>query len=117
MVAIQARFKKDDRPNDGLSRITHELTARPYERRIVIGIIRPVRSVKNYEDGTDMPTVKFDHIEALDGDAAKDAWEMIAEAYEERTGNPMPPVSLFDNPPPADPGDALDQDAIPGVDS
>lgn len=112
MVNIKAKFSKDDRHNDGLQRVTEELAARPYERRIVVGVVRPVRTVINHEDGTRTPTVTFDNIEVLDGDtdAEKEAWELLSEAYEQRTGNPLS-RSFFDGS-----TETLEQDTIPGTD-
>lgn len=115
MVAIQARFRKDDRPNDGLQEISQELIKKPYERRIVIGLVRPVRSIHNYEDGTQTPTIKFEHIEAIvDEEAVKEAWQLLAERYEERTGNPMPPLTFFDKVGPDTDTDGPDQ-PLPGL--
>lgn len=112
-VNIKGTFKKDDKPNNGLEAISKELSGRPHERRIAIVIVRPARTVIDHADGTVTPTVQIDNIEALTGDDAKSAWELLANAYESRTGNPMPPQSLFDGP---GTGDTLEgQDALPGM--
>ena len=113
MVNIKGTFKKDDRPNDGLEQIRQELIASPYERRVVVGVVRVHRIVTTTEDGITVPTVKFDNIEALEGDAAKEAWELVAEAYENRTGNPIR-GSLFDKDMPDD-EDPLTQDTLPDM--
>ena len=111
-VNIKGTFKKDERPNNGLEAVAADLTSRPHERRIVVALVRPVRTVIDHADGTQTPTVQFDHIEVLEDDAGKEAWELMAARYEERTGNPMPPVTLFDNPNPRE----LDPDEpLPGL--
>jgi hypothetical protein len=98
-VNIKGTFKKDDKPNNGLESIIKELTAKPHERRLIVGIVRPARTVIDHADGSVTPTVQFDHIEVpLEGKDGKSVWEVLAAAYEARTGNPLPPQSLFDNP-------------------
>lgn len=120
MVALQAKFKKDNQENDGLERLAQELVTRPYERRVVIGIIRPVRAVVNHLDGTTQTTVRFDHIEVPLPEDAKAVLEILGAAYEERTGNPMPPESLFDrerlDDGPDDEDEAEGDPVIPGLD-
>lgn len=110
-VNIKGTFKKDDRPNNGLEQIISDLNKKPHERRLIVGIVRPVKTVIDHQDGTATPTIQFDHIEVpLDGPDGKKVWEVLAAAYEQRTGNPLPPQSLFDNPA-AD----IEQDEIPGL--
>lgn len=113
-VNIKGTFKKDDKPNNGLESIIRDLSARPHERRLIVGIVRPARTVIDHSDGSVTPTVQFDHIEVpLEGKDGKAVWEVLAAAYEARTGNPLPPQSLFDNPS-AD--DTLEgQDELPGL--
>lgn len=108
---IKAKFKKDETDNDGLFGATGEFVDKPYERRLVVGIVRPVRIVRDLDDGTETPTVQFDHVEVLEGDDAKEALELLAHKFEQRTGRPMPPMTLFDNT--GEPED--DQEPLPGL--
>ena len=113
-VQIKGTFKKDDKPNNGLESIVDLLTGRPHERRIVVGIVRPVRTVIDHADGSRTPTVNFENLEVpVDDEDAKKLWEVLAAAYERRTGNPMPPMSLFDGPGSTDTLEG--EDPLPGL--
>lgn len=98
-VSITARFGKDDREMDGLAAISDELIAAPMERRVVIGVIEVKRITTDYaDDGAQTPAVKFVNIEALDGDDAAHARELMNKAFRRRTGRTDDPhPTLFED--------------------
>ncbi len=107
-VNIKAAMKRDDRELNGLEYIVTELIDNPLNRRIVVGIIEVARITTDYEDGsTEVPTVKFVQIEPLAGDAAGQAQELLAKAYNARTGQTVEDT-LFDHQPDGEPVDEPD---------
>jgi hypothetical protein len=114
-VNIKGTFKKDDRPNNGLEAIREEIHRNPHRRIVVVAIVSAHTGKVDYKEGGYVtPTVSFDNIEPMmSGADAKDALELLGHAFEARTGNPMPPMSLFDGP---GGDDTLEgQEEIPGV--
>jgi hypothetical protein len=100
-VKIKASFKKDERAKDGLSAIEHKLVDEDllHELYVVVAFLRPHRIDLLAEDGAKSATVKFDHIETLDGDQAAAAKELLMAKYKERTGrDDEPAATLFDDP-------------------
>jgi hypothetical protein len=91
-VKLSGTFKKDERPLNGLEAIAKELLDR--DRRlaqyVVVAVVRPHSAKWNAEDGTEIPTVKFDQVEVLEGDAATTARELLDDAYHARTGKSRP---------------------------
>lgn len=87
-VNISGTFRKDEKPYNGLAAIAKELTDRDkrLERYVVVAIIRPHAGRWLADDGTETPTIRFDQIEVLDGEAANQARELMNEAYRARTG-------------------------------
>jgi hypothetical protein len=100
-VKIKASFKSDEKAYDGLGAIEHKLVDEDlmHERYLVVAYVRPHRIDVLAEDGVKSATVKLDHIEPLDGDAAAAAKELLMTAYRNRTGREdAPQASLFDGP-------------------
>lgn len=87
-VNISGTFRKDERPYNGLEKIADALTnkGKLHESYVVVGIVTPKFVKTNAEDGTDTPTVRFDRIEPLEGEAADAARALLDAAYQERTG-------------------------------
>lgn len=103
-VKIKAALKKDEKPFDGLVAIEHLLIdeALLHERYVVVAIIQPHRIDVLAEDGVKTATAKLAHIEALDGDQAAAAKELLMAKYKERTGrDDEPQPTLFDGVPEA----------------
>lgn len=92
-VNISGTFKKDEKPYNGLVSIAKELTDRDrrLERYVVVAVIRPHAGRWLADDGTETPTIRFDHIEVLDGTAADTARALLNEAYRARTGRDEDP--------------------------
>lgn len=100
-VKIKASFKKDEKPFDGLAAIEHKLVDEEllHERYVVVAILRPHRIDVLADDGAKSSTVKFDHIEVMEGDDAALTKERLMARYRERTGrDDEPQPSLFDGP-------------------
>lgn len=89
-VNISATFSKDQKPLNGLAtdRMVALLSdeAKLHDSYIVVARVRPHVIKTAAEDGTRTPTVRFDHIEPLEGDQAAAAVELLNAAYTERTG-------------------------------
>lgn len=87
-VKISATFKLDQKPLNGLEALAGLLAdeARLHDQYVVVAVVRPHAITTDAEDGTRTPTVKFDHIEPLEGDAATAARELLNAAYTLRTG-------------------------------
>lgn len=87
-VNISGTFRKDERPYNGLEAIADELADKTklHESYLVVGIVSPKFVKTDAEDGTDTPTVRFDRIEPLFGEAADMARKLLDGAHQERTG-------------------------------
>jgi hypothetical protein len=97
-VNIQGTFKKDNREFNGLESVASDLTTRPHDRVIVIGIVETRKITQDVADGgTEAVTVRFTALEPVAGQAAIDARAMLDKAYSERTGRSAPPDTLFDD--------------------
>ena len=95
---IKAKFTKANRENDGLNAVTGQFVSDPHTRRVVVGIVRVERIVNDVNEGTQTPTVTFDHIEVVTDDQDAESVRNALEArFEERTGRALPPT-LFDAP-------------------
>jgi hypothetical protein len=96
-VNIAATFKKAERPMNGLEAIVDKLVDERlmHAEYVVVATVRPKFAKIDAEDGSRTPTVKFDHIEVLEDDAADDARKLLAERYEERTGRGEQPPMDF----------------------
>lgn len=98
-VNMSSSFKKDDREYNGLEAIAETLTGDPLTRHVVVGIIETIRITRNVADGgTETPTVRFVHIEALSGGDEDQARAMLARSFKERTGRTDEAPTLFDAP-------------------
>ncbi len=98
MTNISAKFTKDTRPLDGLSAIEKELLENPYVDRVVVAVVRPKFSKHDFEEGTEVPTVRVLHIEVVTAGKDEDvARKLLAKAYTERTGADALPLD-FDHP-------------------
>lgn len=98
-VKIKASFKRDDKHFDGLSAIEAKLVDEDlmHERYLVVAIVQPHRIDVLAEDGVKSATVKFAHIEVMDGDAAAAVKERLMTVYRDRTGrDDEPQPTLFD---------------------
>jgi hypothetical protein len=87
-VNIAATFKKADRPMNGLEEITDKLADERlmHAEYVVVATVRPKFAKIDAEDGSRTPTIRFDHIEVMEGDAADAARKLLDERYSERTG-------------------------------
>jgi hypothetical protein len=98
-VKIKASFKRDDKHFDGLSAIEAKLVDEDlmHERYLVVAIVQPHRIDVLAEDGVKSATVKFTHIEVVEGDVAAEVKERLMAAYRDRTGrDDEPQPTLFD---------------------
>jgi hypothetical protein len=84
-VNIAAKFRKDDRPKDGLNSIQADIVAHPTETRYAIVELRPAYAREDWEDGdAKTPTVRIVHIEPLTGKDADTAHALLQKAFVER---------------------------------
>jgi hypothetical protein len=100
-VKIKASFKRDDKHFDGLSAIEAKLVDEDlmHERYLVVAIVQPHRIDVLAEDGVKSATVKFTHIEVVEGDVAAEVKERLMAVYRDRTGRDDEPApTLFDDP-------------------
>jgi hypothetical protein len=102
-VNISGTFKRDSRPFNGLEAIADQLLDHELadERYVVVAVVRPHASKWSAEDGIETPTVRFDQIEVLGEDAAKQARVFLDDVYRERTKGTRQP-DLFDQQPEGD---------------
>jgi hypothetical protein len=98
-VNISAKFAKDEAEYDGLAAISGALIGDPMTRRVVVGVVETIRITEDLKaDGRKTPTVRFVHVEALEGDDATQARELANKQYRRRTGRDEDPqMSLFDH--------------------
>lgn len=127
-VNISGTFSKDTREYNGLSRVHDQLVKDGLTRRVVVGVIETKFTKRDIAaGGVETPTVRFIAIEALDGQAAEAARDLLDAQYRERTGRQGSAVDadliseaaeagLIEDPPEQDPtagpwpGDAEYQD-------
>lgn len=110
-VDIKAQFKKADRELNGLEAISKELIDDPLKRHVVIGVVEVARVVTDYEEGSGVtPVVKFLQIEPMRDSAIEQARELLAAAFNARTGQAVQ-ESLFDHKPEPEPAGDGDQAA------
>lgn len=87
-VNVAATFKKDERINNGLEAIVRQLVKEPLERHVVVGVIEVTRITRDIADGgVETPTVRLVSVEALEGDMADAARQLLEKRHSERTGH------------------------------
>jgi hypothetical protein len=85
-VNISAQFTKKTRDRNGLEAIEKAILADPETRHIVVAVVEPKFSKRDFADGSETPTVRVVAIEALAGEQAVEARKMLEDAYVVRTG-------------------------------
>lgn len=91
-VNISAQFSKDERHFNGLAAIEDTLVEKPLERHVIVAVVETKFYKVNVHDGnTHTPTVRLIQVEALDGDAAAQAKQLLDAAYRARTGEKQAP--------------------------
>lgn len=103
---LSGTFKKDERPLDGLTAIEDEMRKNPHGRWFVVAEVVNRRTQIDHEDGDSQTvTAHLVHIEAaLTTDDTDNIRSMLAQMYEERTGNPKPAPKAPPVPEPMLPG-------------
>ena len=102
-VNISGTFKKDERPNNGLEAIAAQLLKDDLAQHVVVGVVQFHASKKAGPGEPYTPTVHFNAIEPLTGDAADEARLLLNAARTVRGMDAMP-ATLFDaDAAPADP--------------
>lgn len=99
-VNISATWTKETRPKNGLEAITKSILEDEERAYMVVALVRPKFSKKDFESGTETPTVKVVAVEALTDEAdAKTARELLDKRFEQRTGATLLPFDDDDMPP------------------
>lgn len=113
-VKTSAQLTRENKEFNGLDRIADELIEQRHGVRYAVVAFKVKRVSDEVDEGIEVPTVQFTHIEPVDGVQADRVRDILAERYKDRTGKSLDgDPTLFDVAPGEGGGDGDGERRVP----